>query len=167
MTYRRNKNLKELISPSLFPKIIKENNFSIEKCSKRCDVCKNVPVVSTEFTHQATKRKYKIRGTLTCNTKNITYLIACKSCKKQYIGSATGFKERFRIHQSDINTAKVKCGVASHLSNVCKSAICKTQYLQVQLIEQVFARKGEDIDKILWEKEKYWQAQIFTLTHGF
>ena len=41
-----------------------------------------------------------------------------------------------------------------------------TEYLPVQLTEQVFARKGEDIDKILWEREKYWQAQLFTLTHG-
>ena len=79
-------------------------------------------------------------------------MIACKCCSKQYIGSAAG-----------INTGKFTCGVAKHLLNVCKSAICKTEYLQVQLIEQVFARKGEDIDKILWEREKYWQAQLFTL----
>ena len=65
----RNKNLKELVSPSLVPKI-KENNCSFEKCSRRCDVCKNFLVASTEFTCHATKRKYKIRGTLTCNTKN-------------------------------------------------------------------------------------------------
>ena len=32
------------------------------------------------------------------------------------------------------------------------------EYLQVQLTEQAFARKAEDTDKILWEKEKYWQA---------
>ena len=38
--------------------------------------------------------------------------------------------------------------------------------MQVQLIEQVVAREGEDIDKILWESEKYWQVQLFTLTHG-
>ena len=115
----------------MFPKIIKENNCLIEKCSRRFDICKNILVVSTEFTCHATKRKYKIRGTLTCNTKNIIYLITCKSCRKQYIGSATGFKERFRIHKSDINTGKVRCGVANHLLNVCKSAICKTEYLHL------------------------------------
>ena len=60
----------------------------------------------------------------------------------------------------------VRCGVANHLLNVSKSAICKTEYLQVQLIEQVFVRKVEVIDKILWEREKYWEAQLFTLTHG-
>ena len=31
VTYRRNENLKELLSPSLFPRTIKENNCSIEK----------------------------------------------------------------------------------------------------------------------------------------
>ena len=40
VTFKRNKNLKELISPSLFPKIIKEKNCSIEKSSRRCDFLK-------------------------------------------------------------------------------------------------------------------------------
>ena len=65
---------------------------------------------------------------LTCNTKNIIYLIVCKCCDKQYIGSATGFKERFQIRKSDINTGKVRCKVASRLLNVCKSATCKTEF---------------------------------------
>ena len=89
--------------------------------------------------------------------------MACKCCGKQYIGSTTGFKEKFRIHKSDINTGKIRCGVTSYLLNVCKSVTCKTKYLQVQLIEHVFAREGEDIDKVLWERKKCWQAQLFTL----
>ena len=78
VTYRRNKNLKELISPSLFPRTIKENKCSIEKCNRRCDICKIVLVLSTEFTCHATERKLKIKGFLTCNTKNIIHLIAFK-----------------------------------------------------------------------------------------
>ena len=109
VTYRQNKNLKELISPFLFPSTIKENNCSIEKCNRKCDICKNFLVLPTEFTCHATKQ-----GFLTCNTKNIFYLIACKCCSKQYIGSATGFKERFRIHKPDINTGKIRCEAASH-----------------------------------------------------
>ena len=54
--YRRNKNLKELISPSLFPRTIKENNRSIEKCNRRCYICKNFLLFSTGFTCHATKR---------------------------------------------------------------------------------------------------------------
>ena len=36
----------------------------------------------------------------------------------------------------------------------------------MQLIEHVFVREAEDADKVLWEREKYWQAQLFTLTPG-
>ena len=68
--YRRDKNLKELISPSLFSRTIKENNCSTEKCNRRCNICKNFLVLSTEFPYHATKRKYKnITGFLTCNKK--------------------------------------------------------------------------------------------------
>ena len=101
VTYKRNKNLKELILPSLFLRTIKENNCSIEQCDRGCDICKNFLVLSTELTCHATKRKYILR-------KNISYLIPCKCCGKQYIGSATGFKERFRIHKSDIHTGKIR-----------------------------------------------------------
>ena len=158
--------MKEFISPSLFPRTIKDNNCLIGKFKRRCDICKNFLVLSTEFTCHATKRKYKIKGFFNCNTKDIIYLIACKCCGKQYIGSSTGFKERLRIHKSDIITGKIRCGVASHLPHVCKSVTCKTENLPVQLIEHVLIRKGEDSDKVLWEREKYWQAQHFTLTHG-
>ena len=36
----------------------------------------------------------------------------------------------------------------------------------MQLIEHVLVREGENADKVLWEREKYWQAQLFTFTHG-
>ena len=108
---------------------------------------------------------YKIRDTLTFNTRNIINLITCKCCSRHYIGFAAVFKERFRIHKSDINIGQVRCGVANHLLNVRKSVFSKTEYLQVQLTEQVFARMDEDIDKILWQIEKYWQTQLFTVTH--
>ena len=61
--YKGIKNLKELISSSLFPNAIKENNCSIEKCSRRCDVCQTFLVISTEFTCHAIKRKHKTRVT--------------------------------------------------------------------------------------------------------
>lgn len=58
------------------------------------------------------------------------------------------------------------CRVVNHPLNICKFVICKTEHLQVQLLEQIADRVGADIDKILWKREKYWQAQLFTLTYG-
>ena len=100
-----------------------------------------------------------------CDSRNAIYLTSYKCWGKQYIGSASGFKERFTIHKSDVNTGKIRCGVANHLLNVCRSSTSKFEYLQVQLIEKVSVQNDDDIDKVLWEREKYWQAQLFMLSH--
>ena len=80
-------------------------------------------------------------------------MIVCKYWGKQYIDSATSFKERFRIHKSDINTAKIRCGVPRLLLHICKSATCETEYLLLQLTEHVFVRQGEDTDNVLWDRK--------------
>ena len=74
---------------------------------------------------------------------------------KQYIGSAISSKQRFRIDKSDINAGKVKCGVANHHLNVCHSGGNRFEYLQVQLIEQVSVNNSKNIDRMLWEREKF------------
>ena len=40
-TYRRGKNLKEMISPSLFLIKTSQTPSSMSKCDKRCDLCSN------------------------------------------------------------------------------------------------------------------------------
>ena len=82
VTYKRNKNLREILSPSLFPRTTKHNKCSIKECNRKCDTCKNFLVVSPDFTCFATKRKYKIKGILKCDSRNVTYLISCKCCGK-------------------------------------------------------------------------------------
>ena len=39
------------------------------------------------------------------------------------------------------------------------------QFLSVQTIEQV-GSNATNIEEILWRREKYWQSQLFTKTHG-
>ena len=71
--------------------------------------------------------------------------------------------ERFRLHKSDVNNGKERCGLANHLFNFCCSS---AKYLQVKLIEKVSVQNDDDINKVFWEREKYWQTQLFTLSHG-
>ena len=72
------------------------------------------------------------------------------------------FKRRFRVHKSDINTGKVRCGVAKHFLNNC-TGITKRENMKVQLIEEL---KEGNYDLVVkpWSREKYWQAQLLTLT---
>ena len=119
-----------------------------------------------EFTCTATGETYKIRGDLTCKSDNVVYLISCKKCKQQYVGSAfeSNFKPRFRVHKSDINSRKESCGVDKHFLNKC-TGINKLENVELQLIEEV-KEGNSDLELKLRSREKYWQAQLFTPTHG-
>ena len=37
--------------------------------------------------------------------------------------------------------------------------------MSLQIIEQVYSN-ARDIEETLWHREKYWQSQLFTTTHG-
>ena len=168
VTYRRGKNLKELISPSLFPQrqLTTKSQSTVSQYGKNCDNCDNFLVCRNEFTCKVTGKTYKVRGNLPCNSPNVVYLISCKLCKDQYVGSAykNNFKPRFRVHKSDINTGKDRCGLADYFLSKCTD-VGKLQYIEVHLIEQV--EEGDyDLEGKLWCREKYWQAQLLTLSHG-
>lgn len=56
-------------------------------------------------------------------------------------------KDDLEFTKININTDKVKCVVANHLLNVCRSSATKFQYLQVQLIEMVSVQNYNNIYK--------------------
>ena len=39
VTYKRNKNLREILSLSLFSRTTKHNERSIKECNRKCDIC--------------------------------------------------------------------------------------------------------------------------------
>ena len=55
-----------------------------------------------------TGKIYTVRGRLRSTSSYVIYLISCKLCKEQYVGSAfkDNFKPRFRVHRSDVITGK-------------------------------------------------------------
>ena len=122
-------------------------------------------VFSSTFVCTVTGKKYYIRCNFTCISTNVICLVECIDCKCQYVGSATSFKQRFRIPKSDIKTKKDRCGTARHFNSICCHPINPHGYLKVHLMEQVFCDASKDIESILWEREKYWECQLFTNTH--
>ena len=125
-TYRRRKCLKELISPSLYPRTVTESASRVSKCNEsRCDICKNYMVFKNKFTCTAIGKTYKVRGDLTCKSDNIVYLTSCKKCKQQHAGSTfeSNFKPRFRVHKSNINTGKDRCGVGKRFQVIVQGLI--------------------------------------------
>ena len=93
-------------------------------------------------------------------------MITCSNCREQYVGSAINFKQRFRINKSDIKTNKDRFGTARYFNNKCCSPNNNHVYLKMQIIEQVFNNNQFSIEDLLWEREKYWQAQLCTDLYG-
>ena len=96
----------------------------------------------------------------------MVYLISCELSKDQYVVSSykNNFKPRFGVYRSDINTGKDRCGVAKHILIKCTD-VGKLKNIEGHLIEQV-EEDGYDVEGKLWCREKYWQAQLFTWSHG-
>ena len=165
VTFKRHKNLKEILSPSCYPKKERILDSSVKSCGK-CKTCKEFLVAENSFTCHATGRKYFVKGNLNCESVNVIYLIGCKNCGQQYVGSALKFKTRFTLHKSDIKTKKDRCGTSRHFNGVCKNSTNPFAYLKVNLIESVSCASAENLDRTLWEREKYWQCQLHTITKG-
>ena len=72
------------------------------KCGNmKCDIC-NVFYLSIEFESTMTEKK-NINFKFDCNSINVTCLVTCKICRKQYLGStAKKFCLRFIQYKSNI-----------------------------------------------------------------
>ena len=98
--FRRGKSLKDILVRAKVPPLEGIKGKS-ESCSgKRCGVCPYIQNTS-EFTSKEGK-KYNIRKpNLNCNSTNVVYLLSCKTCGVQYVGScATKFRYRFNNYKS-------------------------------------------------------------------
>ena len=58
----------------------------------------------------------------------------------------------------------LRCGTAKHILECCTSE-GKFDELRIQLIESVNV-PDISLEQELWQREKYWQAELFTLSHG-
>ena len=99
MAFRRPKNLQDyLVRAKLRPVSNSDRGTkgTMHCKSNRCDV-----TPSSSFTSHTTTRSYNINYQLDCNSNNVVYLITCKVCGQQYVGStSTIFRPIFRPHKS-------------------------------------------------------------------
>ena len=97
-----------LVSAKLYPM---ERNTGSCKCKgNRCQVCLNVSETET-FTSTVTHTSYKINHSFDCNDKCLIYLLTCKTCLKQYVGSTTDCF-RYRWNNYKCNDRKYARGEA-------------------------------------------------------
>ena len=116
--FRRSKNIKEILSSKPREQHrAPDNQQGCFKCTAKCDLCRNYLKDTNCFTSTRTSRTYTIMQILGCKSKNVIYLVTCKKCNMQYVGSTTNeFKIRFCSHKSSMITKKRSCEVAIHFN---------------------------------------------------
>ena len=112
--YRRNKNLNELLSPSLFlnGKSAKSNSII---SGNSCDFCNNYMVFENMFTCAVTGKKYFVKSELHRNSCNVIYLVECSNCKQQYIDSALNSNSSLKSISLTLKLTKIVVGLLAIL----------------------------------------------------
>ena len=82
VTYKRNKNLKEMVAPSLYFKPSIKSNRAIVSCNK-CDIYKNFLITDSKFRCTVTGKTYFFKGSLSGDSCNVIYLTTRSNCKEQ------------------------------------------------------------------------------------
>ena len=107
--------LKSLNPPPSLP----PGSFS---CNSRhgCLTCPHIEDGKKSYTFTSTGETRKIKQHITCNSTNLTYMIECKKCKKQYIGETKRtLRKRFTEHGQVTNNqshANAEAAVPSHFT---------------------------------------------------
>ena len=138
LAFRNPKTLKDRLVRSKF----KESNekSGVNLCNgTKCDVC-NILHQGTTFESTHTNKQCKINFNFNCNSKNVIYLLTCRICQKQYVGSTTTkFRSRFNQNKSNFNLyGKGRRGFVqeSFLENVFDSDYNGTHKdMKVQIID--------------------------------
>ena len=154
--FKTGPNLKQLLVKSTLPAEFK--NYAFRTCGKgKCLLCKYHATDSTTFSSTNTKKSYKIRSNIHCNTKNIIYLITCRKCGLQYVGETERtLRERATDHRSRINK-KLETPISIHFSQAGHS----TLDMKIQPIEKVAPSSNPKVKRL--ERELFWQRKLQTI----
>ena len=105
ITWRNAKSLREHLVHSKLDRRGREENPGIYSCgASNCEICPEsgcLEVGTTTFRSSLSNKIYRMNNKFNCNSKYIVYLITCKTCGEQYVGSTTTkFRQRHNNYKS-------------------------------------------------------------------
>ena len=152
IAYKQPKNIKKLVGgPSKGGGRGLETDPGCKKCQKKCHAC-NVLKEGEYFKSTNTKKSYKIRQKVDCQSSYIIYLGTCQKCHGQYVGKSTQpFRKRHSGHKQEIKNQIG--GLGQHYGG---ARGCGYENLKITIIEQVEVGNSE----LLGKREIYWQNQL-------
>jgi predicted GIY-YIG superfamily endonuclease len=163
---REAKNLKELLAPSKVNLINngEEENPGSRPCGKGCTTCEVLQATeSTTFKSTSTKLTYRIRQQITCESKNVVYLVGCKRHNMfQGVGyNSTEVKKRVANYKNHHKSKTRSCGISQHFQDSEHDFKNDFVYQPIVKIHNVPENKDQ-LKSRLEEFELYWQENLIT-----
>ena len=143
VAYRRTSNLRDILVNAKLPTITTQpNNTSLPpgsfRCGQDCATCPYITNGLTHYTFFSTGATRQIKSHITCNTKNLIYMIQCNRCSLQYIGETKRrLKDRFNEHRRCVdktNTKSKPTTVAEHFLSHPNHCHTDMQLIPLELI---------------------------------
>ena len=168
---KRENNLADLILRSdpynIKGDITDQSEHGYVKCARNCDSCSNFVLESTFIESNATKRKFSIRKSSTCTTKNVIYVVCCQSCGKQGVGSTVSWKPRLANYKSHIKNGIKTCRIVRHFVEECVDKnFSNLKFMIVDVVNNTDTLSKDEIENLLHEKEKFWIGTLVTQHQG-
>ena len=112
-------NLQRILTRARFDSHTIEN--VVTKCHRgNCGLCKHM-LEGNHFTF-ATQKTFKVNAAMSCDVKNVIYVITCRGCGENYIGETTNLRHRTTVHNQQIRDPGTrKIPLSAHL-DTCSNA---------------------------------------------
>ena len=124
-----------------------------------CAQCNNTYKTSF-FNHPHTGKKIKIKGTITCASTSVVYLIRCP-CGLAYVGKTSRqLKQRMSEHKSSIRRNDRDYPVAVHFNDL-KHDISSFRFIGIEQVS--LPKRGGNLDILLKQREAFWIHTLQTL----
>ena len=169
VAYRRGgPNMKELLAPSK-TKLLHEEDGSLgsEPCGKDCVLCPKLAATrGPKFHSTTTKKWYKIRQFMNCESKNVIYLITCLRHQIQGVGLTEDLKKRNSNYHSHHCTKYNKCGITEHFlesDHDFESDFLIQPIVKITNIPELAYCRRKVVRERLEEFELYWQETLRTI----
>ena len=163
VVYKRPPNLRNMLVKSDLPPVRKGTFLDVTDGNYKCGACTQCTFTTkcTTYNHPHTGKSIKIKGFITCNQKNVVYLILCP-CGLAYVGKTTrALKTRIAEHRSNIRTKDQHSPVALHFAEA-QHSVSSLRYIGIEHVKT--PRRGGNIDNLLLRRESYYIHMLQTMT---
>ena len=146
VAFRRSPNLRDLLVTAKLPSNSTNSHPQLPsgsfRCGQNCTTCPYISDGQPSYTFFSTGETYPIKSNLTCNTKNLIYMIQCNRCNLQYIGETKRrLKDRFNEHRRTIDNPNSKSKPTTVAEHFLSSPNHTANDMQLIPIEKIFSNR--------------------------